>query len=101
MMLAVGAYSGPRTVFGAVAHPTKNARHVTAALRRIDILVCRSFISEGGVSRGYWMLATSLACVRQFLYRTLGLLRRSFLQRENQKFAPRSSMSVEPVMQAA
>jgi hypothetical protein len=45
MMLAVGAYSGPRAVCGAVAQPAKNARHVIAAIRRIDSFVSSGFIS--------------------------------------------------------
>ena len=34
MMLAVGAYSGPRPVCGAVAQLAKNARQVVAAIKR-------------------------------------------------------------------
>jgi hypothetical protein len=34
MMLAVGAYSGPRPVCGAVAQLAKSARHVVAAIER-------------------------------------------------------------------
>jgi hypothetical protein len=49
MRLAVGAYSGPRAVCGAVAQLAKNARHVTAAIKRMDIFVSSSFISVGRV----------------------------------------------------
>ena len=37
MMLAVGAYSGPRAVCGAVAQLAQNARHVVAAIKRSQI----------------------------------------------------------------
>src|SRR5215470_2457745 len=37
MRPAVGAYSGPRVTRGVVAHPARNATHVTAAMRRIRI----------------------------------------------------------------
>jgi hypothetical protein len=54
MMLAVGAYSGPRAVCGAVAQLVKNARHVAAALRRIQIGVfdCLRFMRFAGVAMG-------------------------------------------------
>src|SRR6478672_8507656 len=51
MMLAVGAYSGPRAACGAVAQPAKNAKHVTAAIRRMDTIVSSGFISVGDVRR--------------------------------------------------
>jgi hypothetical protein len=47
-MLAVGGYSGPRAV-GAVAQLAKNARHVTAAIKRRDTLAFSSLISAGHV----------------------------------------------------
>src|SRR6478672_11896100 len=49
MRLAVGAYSGPRTVCGAVAQLAKNARHVTAAITRTDIVLSSGFIIVGCV----------------------------------------------------
>ena len=49
MMLAVAGYSGPRAVWGAVAQLAKKARHVTAAIRRMDIFVSSGFISAGRV----------------------------------------------------
>jgi len=48
-MLAVGGYSGPRAVRGAVAQLAKNARHVTAAIRRMDTLAFSSLIKVGRV----------------------------------------------------
>src|SRR4029453_404035 len=49
MRLAVGAYSGPRTVCGAVAQLAKNARHVTVAIRRMDDFAFSSLISGGRI----------------------------------------------------
>jgi hypothetical protein len=48
-MLAVGAYSGPRAACGAVAQLAKNARHVTAAIRRMDTFAFSSLINFGRV----------------------------------------------------
>ena len=45
MRLAVGAYSGPRTVCGAVAQLANNAIHVIPAIRRMDAFV--GFIGVG------------------------------------------------------
>src|SRR3954464_5766183 len=45
MRLAVGAYSGPRAVCGAVAQLVNNAAYVIPAIRRMDIFVSSSFIS--------------------------------------------------------
>src|SRR5262245_45675845 len=46
MMFAVGAYSGPRAVCGAVAQLAKNAKHVMAATKRswVGILGSSNFI---------------------------------------------------------
>ena len=49
MMLAAGAYSGPRAVCGAVAQLAKNARDVTAAIKRRDTHAFSSLISVGHV----------------------------------------------------
>jgi hypothetical protein len=49
MRPAVGAYSGPRAVCGAVAQLANNAIQVIPALRRMDIFVSSSFMSVGGV----------------------------------------------------
>jgi len=49
MRFAVGAYSGPRAVCGAVAQLANNAIHVVPAIRRMDALVSSSFISVGNV----------------------------------------------------
>jgi hypothetical protein len=49
MRLAVGAYSGPRAVCGAVAQLANNATHVIPAIRRTDIFVSSGFISVGRV----------------------------------------------------
>src|SRR6185312_10313562 len=50
MSLAVGAYSGPRAVHGAVAQLANNARHVAAAMRRIqiDVFECLGFMRFTG-----------------------------------------------------
>src|SRR5262245_791498 len=52
MSPAVGAYSGPRATFGAVAQLARNARHVTAAIRRIDTFAFSSLINPRGVQAG-------------------------------------------------
>jgi hypothetical protein len=54
MRLAVGAYSGPRAVCGAVAQLAKNVRHVAAGMRRIQIGVfdCLRFMRFTGVEMG-------------------------------------------------
>jgi len=49
MRLAVGAYSGPRAVRGAVAQLANNAIHVNPAIRRTDAFV--GFISVGEARR--------------------------------------------------
>jgi hypothetical protein len=46
-MLAVGAYSGARAVRGAVAQLAKKAKHVTAAIKRIDSFAFSSLINSG------------------------------------------------------
>src|SRR5262249_24029870 len=42
MTLAVGAYSGPRAVWGAIAHPAKNATHKATPIGRspLEVLDC-------------------------------------------------------------
>jgi hypothetical protein len=47
MRLAVGAYSGPRTVRGVVAQLANNTIHVIPAVRRMDAFVSSGFISVG------------------------------------------------------
>ena len=49
MILAVGAYSGPRAACGAVAQLAKKARHVTAAIRRMDTFAFSNLINVGRV----------------------------------------------------
>jgi hypothetical protein len=44
MRLALGAYSGPRAVCGAVAQLAKNATQIIPAIRRMDIFVSSRFI---------------------------------------------------------
>ena len=48
-MPAAGGYSGPRTLCGAVAQPAKNARQITAAIRRVRTVncVCLHFMACG------------------------------------------------------
>lgn len=49
MRFAVGAYSGPRAVCGAVAQLANNAIHVIPAIRRMDAFVSSGFIGVGNV----------------------------------------------------
>jgi hypothetical protein len=63
MMLAVGAYSGPRAARGAVAQPAKNARHVAAVMRRVrmGIFDCLRFIS-------FWAMTPVLDISQQYFH---------------------------------
>ena len=63
MRLAVGAYSGPRAVCGAVAQLAKNAMHVAAAMRRdrTDIFECLGFMRFRGVASNVIMEPYSLS----------------------------------------
>jgi hypothetical protein len=47
MRLAVGAYSGPRAVCGAVAQLANNAAYVTVAIRRKDTFAFSSLMGIG------------------------------------------------------
>jgi len=80
MMLAVGAYSGPRAVWGAVAQLAKNARDIAAAMTHvpIDIVDCLRFISSGDSFESFRYSVASLPCVHHFANKTLGLSSRSF-----------------------
>lgn len=72
MMFAVGPYSGPRAVFGAVAQLVKNAKHVTAPIRRMDTLAFSTLIDVG---RDQTVGDDSKKCSARskFSYKTLGL----------------------------
>ena len=65
MRLAVGAYSGPRGVCGAVAQLAKNARHVTAAIRRMDTFAFSSLITSA-VFKRLAMIAKKCLCAASF-----------------------------------
>jgi hypothetical protein len=77
MRPAVGAYSGPRAVCGAVAQLANNAIQVIPALRRMDIFVSSSFMSVGAFKR-LAMIAKKYPTRSKFCYETLGLYGRSF-----------------------
>jgi hypothetical protein len=73
-MLAVGAYSGPRPGFGAVAQLARNARHVIAAVRRIDNLALSGLINAGRVQT-VGDDSEEVFRAQQVSYKTLGLRR--------------------------
>lgn len=72
MMLAVGPYSGPRAICGAVAQLAKNATHVPAAIRRVVTLAFSSLINVGIFGR-LAMIAKNYSARSKFSYETLGL----------------------------
>jgi hypothetical protein len=72
MMPAVGAYSGPRAVCGAVAQLANNATHVTPAIRRMDVFVSSGFTSAGRVQT-VGDDSEEAFCAQQVSYETLGL----------------------------
>src|SRR6188474_855745 len=71
-MLAVGAYSGPRAVCGAVAQLAKNARPVTPAMCRMDSFVSSGFISVGRVQT-VGDDSEEVSARSKFPHKTLGL----------------------------
>jgi hypothetical protein len=66
MIFAVGAYSGGRPACGAVAQLAKNARHVTAAITRMDSLAFSSLI-DVGLFRRFAIIARKCSNAANFI----------------------------------
>jgi len=70
MMLAVGAYSGPRAVCGVVAQLARTAAHVTAAIRRMDTPAFSTLISVARI-QAVGDHSQEVFCCSKFSYKTL------------------------------
>ena len=74
MRLAVGTYSGPRAVCGAVAQLANNATHVTTAIGRKDTFAFSSLIGIGRFLDGR-DVSEEVFSAHEFSVYTLGLYR--------------------------
>src|SRR4029453_10467455 len=74
MRLAVGGYSGPRAVCGAVAQLANNAIQVNPAIRRMDVFVSSCFISGWRVQTVAMIGEKAILRAASFLMRLLGYI---------------------------